>query len=325
MERRNFLKSSISAAVGGVGVSPIGLSRETSKVVLITGCSSGFGYEMALVFARAGYITYASMRDRNGSNKGVADELEQIGLQEEISLYAVSLDITRSEQILSAVEHIVETEGRLDVVVNNAGIFMYTPVELVTEGMWNYQMRTNVFGPMELVSTVMPQMRKQGSGLIVQVSSRVGQVVIPGISLYCSSKAALECATEAAHYEATRQGIDFAIIQPTAYGTSINPNARKIFRDFTLPELEKHRPQGTAYFSEFLQQLDRDFEGIPVRDPREVAELSLQIAETPRENRVLRYPIGDQWEADPLREINAFRSRQQRQALSGRYESWFRN
>lgn len=328
MKRRDFISG--SASLVGVHLTSdvlLGASfaENQKKVVLITGTSSGFGQLMALSYARAGYKTFAGMRNIDTTNIDKATFLTDIASKEDLALEVVPLDVTDYEQAKATVESIISKESVIDVLINNAGIFVYSPMELVTPKLWQLQMTTNVFGPMNLVSLVMPHMRRRRSGLIIQVSSRVGRVVIPGISLYCASKFALETATEAAHYEATSQGVDFAIIQPTAYGTSINPNATKIFREITFPEFELHRPVGTGYFKDFIEQLDRDFTGIPSRDPQEVADLALRISETNRSERVLRYPIGDVWETEPLSEINTFSSDQQRNALTGRYEAWFRN
>jgi NAD(P)-dependent dehydrogenase (short-subunit alcohol dehydrogenase family) len=147
-------------------------------------------------------------------------------------------------------------------------------------------------------------MRERGSGLVIAVSSRVGRVIIPGLGLYCTSKFALETAMESMHYESTPQGIDFAILQPSAFDTDVNRNARRIYASLTRPAIEAQSPQGAAYHRAFLETLDRNFSGQPSRDPQEVAELALGMALTPRDQRVLRYPVGDERELGPVRTLN---------------------
>lgn len=237
MSRRQFLKNSANLVAAGL-VAGSGLPALATgifgdqKVVLITGAASGFGRRMALSFARAGYRTYASMREPGSRNSSKAESLRLEAAREQLPLFIVELDVTNPESAQRAVEEVLQRESRLDVLINNAGAFVFTPMEIVPREVWEFQMRTNVYGPMELTGLVLPQMRRQGSGLVINVSSRVGRVIIPGISLYATSKFALETAVEALHYECTPQGIDFAIIQPTAFDTDINRNAKDLPRHY---------------------------------------------------------------------------------------------
>lgn len=322
LSRKEFILNSGQALLAGaVGLNPLSRlfaqssGENSGRTVLITGTSTGFGHQMARVFAQAGYITYASMREPEGRNAARAQALKQFAREQRADLRVLELDVTRVDHARRAVNTIVNEQGRIDVLINNAGIFCYSPMEVVPRALWELQMSTNVYGPMELTSLVLPEMRKQGGGLVVQVSSRVGRVLIPGISLYSSSKFTLEAATEAAHYESTPQNIDFAIIQPTAYGTDVNRNARRIYESFTRPLIDQERPRSKQFHQDFLNKLNRDFSGNPTRNPREVADLALRIAQMPRSQRVLRYPIGDEWETGPLREINSFMANIQRNAL----------
>lgn len=330
MERRTFLHqtarvSALAAAAGGILRSGEGLADPRDQVIAITGAGSGFGQRMALTFARAGYRTYATLRETEGRNRDKAENLRRVASNEGLNLTVLELDVTRTSQGRAVVNEIIRLEGRLDVWVNNAGILVYAPTEVVPRAVWELQMTTNVFAPMELAGLVLPQMRKQGSGLIINVSSRVGRVVIPGIGLYCTSKFALEAATEAAHYEATPQGIDFALIQPSAFGTDINRNARRIYQDITLPLFNRERPAGADHHRGFLNQLNNNFAGNPTRDPQEVADLALRVVQRPRADRVLRYPIGDEGELKAVRETNGFLANVQSSALwRDGYGDWYR-
>ncbi len=290
-------------------------SDPANQVVVITGAGSGFGYRMALTFARSGYRTYATLRETRGRNRQKADGLRNVARSESLSLFVEELDVIDPRSAKGALDRIVEREGRVDVLVNNAGVLVYAPLEVVPRDVWDLQMATNVYGPLELSGLVLPIMRRQGSGLVINMSSRVGRVTIPGIGLYATSKFALETAVETKHYESTPQGIDFALIQPTAFDTDINRNARRIYETFSLPRFNSERPEGVDFHREFLERLDGNFSGNPTRNPQEVADLALRIVETPRAERVLRYPIGDEGELSSVRDLNSVHRSVQRTAL----------
>lgn len=321
MKRREFIENAVHvgamAAVAAWSLpGSVARAAPRDEVVLITGTSSGFGQRMALTFARAGYRTYATMREPRGRNAAKASYLSERARDENLALFVEELDVTASDQARALIETLIGREGRIDTLINNAGAFVYSPIEVAPPELWDYQMRVNVFGPMDLVGLVMPHMRARGSGLVIQMSSRVGRVLVPGISLYATSKFALEAATEAAHYESTPFGIDFAIVQPTAFDTDINRNARRIFREISLPLIHRLRPQGASAHKRMIDKLDSDFSGQPTRNPQEVAELALAIARMPRAERVLRYPVGDDRELAAVRSVNAFTARLQAQVLN---------
>jgi NAD(P)-dependent dehydrogenase (short-subunit alcohol dehydrogenase family) len=329
MSRREFLSTGAGLLAAGAFMSS-GLPALAEglfgqqQTVLITGAGSGFGRRMALTYARAGYRTYASMREPDARNRSKAQSLRDEAARQSLPLFVIELDVTSPESARRAVDTVMEREGRIDVLVNNAGIFVYTPIELVPRELWELQMRTNVFGPMELTGLVLPHMRARGSGLVINVSSRVGRVIVPGISLYATSKFALETAVEALHYECTLQGIDMAIIQPTAFDTDINRNARRIFSEISYPLLTRERPDGARFHRQFLETLDNNFRGQPQDDPQRLADLALEIVRTPRARRVLRYPVGWEGELKAVREHNAFTARLQETALheSGYGDYW---
>ncbi|MBN8541886.1 MAG: SDR family NAD(P)-dependent oxidoreductase [Deltaproteobacteria bacterium] len=302
-------------------------ARPTGNVVLITGTSSGFGEQMALRFARAGDRVYAGQRNllnAAGTERPEARRLRDLARSENLFLEILSLDVCRDTDRSAAVAEVLKREGRIDILINNVGIIAFTAIETAPTALWRLQMETNVFGPMDLASRVLPAMRAQGSGLIITVSSRVGRITMPGIGLYAASKFALEAAVEAAHYENTPQGISFAMIQPGAFGTRVNANAVQLYRDFTLPLLLRERPEGELHHRQFLAILERNFSSTPARDPAEVAELALQIARLPRSARVLRYPVGDAWERDSLERLNQTLAPFQKTAVEeAGYADWY--
>lgn len=319
MNRKEFLALSAKAIACSHLISMTTSSEANGfhgnlPVALITGTSSGFGRIMALTLARAGYKTYASMRGVEGSNTASANDLRTTAARENLMLEVIELDVTSTEQAKEVVDTIIRNDARIDILINNAGIFLYTPMELVTRTMWELQMRTNVFGPMELAGLVLPHMRYRKAGIIINVSSFVGRATVPGIGLYAASKFTLEAATEVLHYECKPDGVDVAIIEPTAFDTDVNRNAKRIYRDVSSPSIREERTWGAEHHQGFLDQLDRNFSGQPTRDPQEVANLALRIARLPRSERVLRYPIGDQ-DTAILREVNTFTKGVQRNVL----------
>ena len=310
MDRREFLDRSSGAVIASAlafqaagNVYAQGIARE--EVVLITGTSTGMGRLMALTFARAGFVVVATMREASGRNAGNRDSLVELARNESLRLRVEELDVTNSKQASAVVAGVLAREKRIDILVNNAGVIVYTPTEIAPPQLWDFQMRTNVYGPLDITRLVMPAMRERGRGLVFMVSSRVGRVIIPGLGLYCTSKFALETATEAMHYESTPQGIDFAIIQPSAFDTEVNRNARRIYASVTRPLLDSQSPRGAAFHRTFLETLDRNFNGQPNRNPQEVADLALRVALRDRDQRVLRYPIGDERELGPVRTLNS--------------------
>ena len=157
------------------------------KVALVTGSSSGIGLETALALARDGYRTFASMRDIHKSEK-----LEEAAKKENLSIDVIELDVDKEESIVSAIKKIVEDSGRLDVLVNNAGYGQFGCTEDVSVDDFRKQFETNFFSIVRIIQEVAPIMRKQKSGIIVNISSVAGRMGLPGSPAYISSKFALE-------------------------------------------------------------------------------------------------------------------------------------
>ncbi|HEY8518366.1 MAG TPA: SDR family oxidoreductase [Candidatus Binatia bacterium] len=187
--------------------------------VLITGCSSGFGFETALVFARRGDHVFASMRDvAKGS------ELERIAREEGLRLELVALDVCDPASVTGAIARVTEA-GPLDVLVNNAGIELRSSIEDASEEEVQRLFDTNVHGVLRTIRAALPGMRARKSGTIVNVSSIAGIVARPYGGLYAASKHALEAISEALHFELQPFGVRVVIIQPGQYRTRLLENA----------------------------------------------------------------------------------------------------
>jgi len=185
------------------------------KVALVTGSSSGVGLETALALARDGYHTFASMRDI-----GKAGELEHAAKKENLSIDVIELDVDKEESIVSAIKKVVTDGGRLDILVNNAGYGQFGCVEDVSVDDFRKQFETNFFSIVRIIQEVAPIMRKQKSGIIVNISSVVGRMGLPVSPAYISTKFALEGLSECLRYELGQFGIKTTLIEPGVIKTN---------------------------------------------------------------------------------------------------------
>ena len=197
------------------------------KVALVTGSSSGIGLETALALARDGYETYASMRDIKKSA-----ELEYAAKKEKLKIKIIELDVDEEESIISAIKKISSDSGRLDVLVNNAGYGQFGCTEDITLDDFRKQFETNFFSIVKIIQEVSPIMRNQKSGIIVNISSVVGKIGLPGSPAYISTKFALEGFSECLRYELGQFGIKTTLIEPGVIKTNF-------FNSMKIPESKK--------------------------------------------------------------------------------------
>ena len=203
------------------------------KVALVTGSSSGVGLETALALARDGYHTFASMRD---VRKAV--ELEHAAKKENLSIDVIELDVDKEESIVSAIKKVVADKGRLDVLVNNAGYGQFGCVEDLSVDDFRKQFETNFFSIVRIIQEVSPIMRKQNSGIIVNISSVVGRMGLPVSPAYISTKFALEGLSECLRYELGQFGIKTTLIEPGVIKTNFF-NSMKIPESKTDPKYKE--------------------------------------------------------------------------------------
>ena len=191
------------------------------KVAVVTGTSSGIGFETSLALAREGYFTYATMRDTTKS-----DKIKEITQKENLKINILELDVDDEKSVKSAIAHILDQKQRIDVLVNNAGWGLWGCVEDVSVDEFKEQFETNFFSIIRLIQEVAPAMRKQGSGTIVNVSSVVGRIGFPASPAYISSKFALEGLSESLRFEFAPFGIDVIIIEPGVIKTNFMKNMK---------------------------------------------------------------------------------------------------
>ena len=194
------------------------------KVALVTGSSSGIGLETSLALAKDGYRTFASMRD---TRKAI--ELQEAAKKENLSIDVIELDVDKEDSIMSAVKKVMSEAGRIDVLVNNAGYGQFGCTEDVPIEDFRKQFETNFFSIVRIIQEVAPIMRKQGSGVIVNISSVVGRMGLPGSSAYISTKFALEGFSECLRYELGQFGVKTTIIEPGVVKTNF-------FKSMKIPE-----------------------------------------------------------------------------------------
>jgi len=205
------------------------------KVALVTGSSSGIGFETCLALARDGFHTYASMRDIKK-----APPLQEAAKKENLNIEIISLDVDKGDSIKSAVSKIISNAGRIDVLVNNAGYGLFGCVEDVPVEDFKKQFETNFFGVITIIQEVAPIMRKQGSGFIVNISSVAGRIGFPASPAYISSKFALEGLSECLRYELGQFGVKTIIIEPGVIKSSffssmqvVKPKNDSPYKDIT--------------------------------------------------------------------------------------------
>lgn len=197
----------------------------TSKVILITGCSTGFGNGAAKALASQGHIVYASMRGVESKNEKPASELKAFAGSQNVALRVIELDVTSDSAVESAVSTVIREAGRIDVVINNAGVMPQGPTEAFTVEQFRQNLDVNTVGPFRVARAVFPHMRKQGEGLLINVTSILGRLTLPSFGIYQAGKWALEALSESLRYEASAYGIDVVIVEPGPFETALTPNA----------------------------------------------------------------------------------------------------
>ena len=247
----------------------------TRRIVLITGASSGFGKACALHLSQSGYRVYGTSRSADFAQQPVA------GSPEKTSFKTIPMDVRDTSSVTKGIFHILKNEGRIDVVVNNAGIATAGAIEEVAMAEVQNQFETNFFGAIRVCQAVLPQMRKQKSGCIINISSIGGVMGIPFQGAYSASKFALEGMTEALRIELKPFGIRVVLIEPGDFKTDFTKNriitkgfhANSVYADqlnTALPLMEKEERNGA--------------------DPHQLALLVEKITNKP--NPKVRYTIG---------------------------------
>jgi NAD(P)-dependent dehydrogenase (short-subunit alcohol dehydrogenase family) len=251
---------------------------QVEKVALVTGSSSGIGFETALLLSKSGFHTYASMRNLEKSKN-----ITEIVNTENLPLRVIQLDVNDDISVKNVINKIIAGNGRIDVLINNAGYGLFSPIEDITLDQVKEQFETNFFGVVRLVKEVLPVMRKQRNGIIVNVSSGAGRVAIPVSSAYVATKFALEGLSESMRYELKEFGINIIIIEPGVIRTNFVENMKTAGT----------RSRSESPYADLIGRTLKGFGGLMDNSspPKLVAEAILN-AITSKEPEI-RYVVGD--------------------------------
>jgi len=254
-----------------------------NNVVLVTGASTGFGRLISVTLARRGYAVFASMRDIAGRNRSHSADLEEMGRKESLRLHVVELDVTGDVSVQQAVEQVVRDAGRIDTVVNNAGVAHWGLLESFTMEQAKQIFETNFFGPLRVNRAVLPYMRQRRSGLLIHISSVAGRLILPSMGLYCATKFALEAMAETLRYELSQLGIDSLTVEPGEYPTAIFGNAAEA--------ADQTRVADYGAVAEVPRKI---LNGLATanNDAQEVADRVVQLIEMPAGSRPVRSLVG---------------------------------
>ena len=271
----------------------------SGKSVLITGCSSGFGRLAAESFARSGAKVFATMRN---VPRPEAEALRAFAADNAVDLTAIEIDVTSDDQVGAGVAQALDaTGGTLDVLINNAGISYGGPVEIQDMEATRHMFETNVFGPHRMARAVLPAMRATKSGLIINVSSQLGKVIVPAYGQYSPTKFALEAMSESLAYELVPHGIDVTIIQPGGYPTMIWKNANENAMRLLERADERHLDGYTALIAQLGQRT-----GGGSTDPMDVPRAMAEVISMPPGTRPLRRAVHPGLKPQlPLNELTA--------------------
>jgi len=244
-------------------------------VALITGCSSGFGEAMARAFAARGYQVVATMRRPDRAS----ERLRALAAERPTDVVLAPLDVTDAAMRDDIVDSTVARFGRLDLLVNNAGVGARGSVEDTPDAQWRTMFETNLFGPLALIRRALPVMRAQGGGRIVNVTSVAALMKTPFMAAYCASKHALDTATAALDVETRSFGVRVVSVMPGPFRTA-------------LPQKSLDRPASAPYATA-AEHFDTNFDALEAKAPADltpVVEAALAAATDPDPR--LRYTAG---------------------------------
>ena len=249
------------------------------KVALVTGSSSGIGFETALILARTGIHTYATMRNLEKSKNII-----EISNTENLPLQVIQLDVNNDTSVKYAIDRIISEKKRIDVLVNNAGYGLFGSLEDISIEEIKMQFETNFFGVIRVTKQVLPIMRGQNGGIIINVSSVGGRIGLPALSAYHSTKFALEGLSESISYEVEPFGIRVVIIEPGVIRTNI--------MNSSISTTKASDPKSP--YIKLMQKVESRFRSNMENassPPETVAKVILQAVTS--ENPELRYTVGN--------------------------------
>ena len=258
--------------------------------VLITGASTGFGRDTAETLARAGNNVFASMRDPHSKNREHAEALRGQDIE------VIELDVTNSQSVNRAVASVIAKVGRIDVLINNAGVASAGVSEAFTPEQVTALFDVNVIGLHRVTRAVLPHFRHHNDGLVINIGSVVGRVTLPFFGVYGASKFAVEALTETYRYELSQLGIDVVLVQPSAYPTQMYASASQPEDARRVTEYGDVGKIPAAMFETFNTM----FSGPDAPVPHDIAEAVAKLIATPKGERPARTVVGASFGADVI-------------------------
>lgn len=289
LTRRNLIAAS-AASAAALAASKSGANEPAAislkgKSILITGASSGFGHAGALHYARLGAKVFATMRNLP---RPEANELAAAAKAEQLDITILQLDVTKDDQVLKAVREAERLAGgALGVVINNAGIGQSGPVEVQDMAAMQLAFDTNVLGVQRVQRAALPAMRAKKSGLIVNISSQLGRVILPSGGPYSATKFALEALSEQLAYELAPHGVEVCIIQPGGYPTKVWSN-RNRYNQELKGRIDAERAKG---YADLVTRMGTETGGGRNADVLDVPRAIAEIAALPAGRRPLRRAV----------------------------------
>jgi len=263
-----------------------------SKTILITGASSGFGRDTAETLRRAGHTVYASMRGVQGKNREAAEALRKLGIK------TVELDVSDDASVEAGVENVLAEAGTIDVLVNNAGIASAGVTEAFTTEQAKAIFDTNVIGLLRVTRAVLPSMRRQHDGLIINLGSILGRVTFPFVGIYGASKFAVEALTDSLRYELSQLGVEVVEVQPSGYPTNFFTNLQSP----ASTEVTKSYGEVGEIPEAMVKTLTASLEGKDAPDPHDVAEAIAKLVGQSKGSRAARTVVGEPFGSDKANE-----------------------
>jgi NAD(P)-dependent dehydrogenase (short-subunit alcohol dehydrogenase family) len=264
-----------------------GSTKSNNKVAVVTGSSSGIGFETCLSLARNGFYTYATMRNPDKSKERIIN----VANREKLQLEIIQLDVTDDKSVKEAIDKIANEQGTINVLVNNAGYLLLGPLEELSIEEFKEQFETNFFGVIRVTQAVLPMMRRQREGTIINISSIAGRIGFPLSSPYVSSKFALEGLSESMAYEVEQFGIKAILIEPGVIKTNFVNNfkiGKRVDNGSSNNNINPSSPYSEITKNRIAGFKPRFESG---SSPIEVAKIILKCVTS--ENPDLRYPVGD--------------------------------
>lgn len=260
------------------------------KTIFVTGASSGFGRLICETLAVSGHTVFASMRETGGRNQVHAETLRGQGIR------VVDLDVTDSASVDAAVAQVVADQGRIDVLVNNAGVASAGVSEAFSDQQVTDLFNVNVVGLHRVTRAVLPVMRQRGEGLVINIGSILGRVTFPFFGIYGASKFAVEAMTDSYRYELSQLGIDVCLVQPSAFPTHMYASAAQPMDQAKQEEYGEIGKIPAAMFDQFMTMLS----GPDAPDPQDVADAVSNLIRKPNGARPARTVVGASFGADAV-------------------------